>query len=157
MIKNIMNHYTGVLIGFIIACILITYYSIPIKNGQIRTSLFSIITITSTAGVLIGGIISGYIIENYFCHIFLRKGQRWGGIIGSILISPSSLFYATITGTLGLGMGFTLFSLHVIGKCLPLIGLFSTIVAVIVICESIGFLIGSVVGLFVQNIFHKIF
>jgi hypothetical protein len=81
----------GLVVGVVITVLLVSYpiFSTPI-NRRVDTFL-SGYGLLMTLGLIVGGILSGFIIEYYLGAGSVKVGRTWGGIIGSMLDLTTSL------------------------------------------------------------------
>lgn len=154
MIKKTLSGKIGIVIGFIIAILLIINQSIPIKEEIKYETWLSFVGLGMILSVVIGGMVSGFIIENYVIKRYAKKWQIWGGIAGSILISPLSLYYGITFSPMGGYLGIIFMSLG-LGNYGYFIGICITIVIVIVIVECLGAIIGAALGGLIQKVLHR--
>ncbi len=145
----------GIIIGLIISCLLVIYQLIPLKQQSRHDMLASLGGIGMIFSVLLAGMISGYIVENYFIKKYTQIGPKCGAIVGSMLIAPLSLYYGIIMGTIGGGIGSLFSSSFGLKAHGVYIGIFMAILISIIIIECIGAIIGSAIGSFIQNIVQK--
>ncbi len=117
-------------------------------------TVFGLLTIT---GVILGGALSGFIIENYLKSRSMKVGKIWGGLIGGILISPLALVDGIAFGTMGIGYGELLGNMIGMGQGGIYIGLFVSIVLVMVIVECAGAGIGALLGSLIQIVIQLFF
>ncbi|MEW6296045.1 MAG: hypothetical protein AB1467_07225 [Candidatus Diapherotrites archaeon] len=151
MLRNIIAYKSGIVIGFIIAFFLVCYQILSMKHQNRNDMLSSVGGIGLIVSVIIAGMVSGYIIENFIIKKYVQIGQIWGAIVGSILISPLSLYYGIIFGTVGGGIGYMLTSNIGLKYLGVYIGIFIAILLTIIIIECIGAIIGSIIGSFIQS------
>ena len=139
-----------------IACLLVSYYIIPVKDEIRRGMWLSGIGLLMISAVLFGGMISGFVIEKNILNKSTKIGQTWGGIAASILISPLSLYYGMASSPLGLwvwywhphGLG--------IGHYVGYIGIFIAVTIFIIIIECIAAVIGFFLGSLLQNLIQRV-
>lgn len=144
MLKNLFANKIGIIIGAIVAILLVGYHMFSMPAHDRQEMPLSGIGLSMMGGVILGGAISGFLIENYYIHKLTRIGSIWGCIIGSILISPLSLFLGIVWGAaLGLRISGFVFAKTKAG--IP-IEIFIGIMLTIIIIESIGAMIGAALG-----------
>lgn len=145
----------GLIVGAIIASLFIGYYlfSMPLLDRQ--DFLWSIGGLLMISGVLLGGALSGLIIENYLVHKSTRMGTILGCIIGSIIISPLSLYFGIIFSTISGGMGENLGHKIGIGEVGSHMGIFIGIIFFIIIIEFMGALIGMGLGFLLESLIRR--
>ena len=142
--------------GVIIAASLMFYhvFIVPIqKNLDINLSEGKVLM---SSAVILGGAISGLIIEKYLRTRFTKLGGIWGGTIGGILISPIALFFGiTFGGTIGVSYGSLMGS--ELGNCNigSYAGAFTAISSVIIFIEFISAVICAILGMFLQSLLHR--
>lgn len=136
----------GFIIGFVIAILLIFYHLFSLQTHIRHDLLLSIGGWLMIMGVIIGGVASGFIIDNYFICKLTKKGGIWGCISGSILIAPLSLYIGIIFASIGGGIGESIGRRTEIGQVGAYIGIFIGIIFFIIIIEVIGALIGTGLG-----------
>lgn len=155
--KKFFINKKGIVIGVIIAVLLISYhiFSTPAhRRGDTFLSAFGLLMIL---GVIFGGALSGLIIEKYLRARLLKVGRLWGGLIGSILISPLALVSGVAFSTVGIGYGELLGSMIGMRQIGIYVGLFVTIVLVVIIVECAGAGIGAFSGSFIQSVVQRFF
>ncbi|MEW6657341.1 MAG: hypothetical protein AB1424_01645 [Thermodesulfobacteriota bacterium] len=156
MLKTILTNKAGIITGFIIAFLLLSYNILPEKDEVRRATWLSAIGLSMIFAVLIGGIISGFIVEKYVINKSTKAGQTWGGIAGSVLISPLSIYYGIASSSLGVVVGAMVSSSFGIGYYGVYIGIFISIASFIIITECIGAITGAFIGAFLQNIIERV-
>jgi len=147
----------GILIGFAIAVLLVAYHMFPMTAQYRCEMLSSTLGLSMILGEIFGGAMSGFIIGKYLSAPFTKSGKIWGGIIGSILISPMAFVTGVASGTMSIGLGTMAGSL--IGmRQVGIYGvLFIVIILVIILVECAGAGIGAFLGSFTQSLFQRLF
>jgi hypothetical protein len=162
MLRKVLQNKMGIIIGTSIA-VLLVFFHIFSSRSQDKWELLSAVDLSMNLGVIIGGAISGFIVEHYFVHRFSKMGIIIGSVVGSISISPLAVYYGIIFGGLsgmaflGFLMGFV--EIKNVKEIVAFIGMFFGIAVVVVIVESVGAVIGSVIGFLVErllNIVHRV-
>ncbi len=152
---NLMWRLTGPIIGIFIAILLVGYQVLSYRNlKRIGDSEFEIILVI---GILVGGAVSGLIIQKFIARRAQTTGRIVGCIAGATLISPLSLFWAVISGSLGGGIGEQLFSRIGKGDKGIYFGILCSTIIVIVIWEFIGAVVGAKIGSLIRRdkgVFH---
>lgn len=144
------------LTGSVIAILLICYHMFSMPAIARQEMLWSIVGITIFFGLFLGGVVSGFIVENYFIHKLTNQGSIIGCIIGSILISPLSVYIAIIFGAYGGGgLGDIIGDKIGMNKFGFLIGMFIGSMLTVIIVESIGAAIGTYLGIFGNKLMQK--
>lgn len=152
MIKDKIVNMIGLKVGAIIAFLLTCYHLFLMPSHGRQEFLTSLGGWLMISGVLLGGAISGFIIETAIIYKLTRTGSIWGCIIGSILISPLSMYLGIILSTISGGMGENLGRKIGIEDFGIRIGIFIGIILFIVVVELIGALIGAVLGFFAESL-----
>lgn len=154
MLKRIVTNKVGIIIGFIIAVLLMIYHVLPIKNEIRYEKWLSLVGLGMILSVVIGGMVSGYIVENFFIKKYLKIGQIWGGIAGSVLISPYAIYYGIVTSPMGGYLGIMFLSLG-LGNHGYFLGICIAIALVIIIVECLGAIVGAALGGLIQKVIQR--
>jgi hypothetical protein len=150
----------GIVIGVIMAFTIISYHTFS-TPAHLRVNTFlSDVGLVMTLGVIMGGALSGFIIEIFLRTKLMTIGRLWGGIIGSILISPMAVVAGIAFGTMSLGYGVSLDNLigmHQVGVYVVLF-VFIVLVETFVACggAGIGAFSGSFIQYVIQHCFHHV-
>lgn len=158
MPKQIFFDKIGFLIGFAIAALL-NFYDIFSTAPQRRADTFlSTFGLFMILGEIVGGAVSGFIVEKYLRARLSKGGNIWGGIIGAVLISPVALEDGVAFGTMSaVGYG------ELLGRLIGMrqVGIYGVlcvgIILVIIIAEFISAVIGAFLGSLAENLFKSIF
>lgn len=157
MPKKMFFDKMGILIGFAIA-VLLNFYDIFSTAPQRRADTFlSTFGLVMILGTILGGAMSGFIVEKYLRARFTRGGNIWGGIIGAILISPVALEGGVAFGTMSVDYG------ELLGRLIGMrqFGIYGVlcvgIILVIIIEEFISAVIGAFLGSLAQSLFQRLF
>ena len=155
MFKEIVANKIGTLLGFIVSSFLVIYHlRMSWLHGK-KGMLLSIVSIIMSGGIITGGLITGFLIGRYLVNHQFKMFTVIGCILGSIAISPLSLYYSIILATLGGGIG------EIIGRAIHLekfginFGIFISIILVFIIVEILGALIGGVIGNLIGNVINR--
>ena len=147
----------GIVIGVIVA-ILLTSYGVFSTAAHRRVDTFlSGLGLVMILGVIIGGALSGFIIEIFLRTRRMTVGRLWGGIIGSILISPIAVEAGIAFGTMSSGYGVALGNLIGMREAgiYFVIFVFTVLVESFVACGGAG--IGAYSGSFIQIVIQRCF
>jgi hypothetical protein len=100
---------------------------------------------------------SGFVVEHYIIRKATNLGPIWGGITGSILITPLSLYYGIIPAMFG-AMWANVFLTKLGLGGFPGISIALAIVYAlwIIIIEYIGAIIGFALGFLVQKLVQRV-
>ncbi len=89
MLQKIISNKLGLILGFAIACLWLSYSIFPIKDWNKFYNIYvSGGSFAFALAVVIGFMISGYIVEHCITTKCKKTEQTWGTIVGYILISP---------------------------------------------------------------------
>ncbi len=154
MLKRILINKIGIIVGFLIAVLLIIYHLLPVKKEIRYENWLSFVGIGMILSEIIGGMISGYVVENFFIKKYAIIGQFWGGIAGSILIAPYAEYYGIVTSPMGGYLGIIFLSLG-LGNYGYFLGICIAIALVIIIVECLGAIVGAALGGLIQKVIHK--
>lgn len=147
----------GVVIGVIIAILLTSYHVFSTAAHRRVDTFLSGFGLVMTLGVIMGGALSGLIIEIFLRTRRMTVGRLWGGIIGSILISPmavvAGIAFGTMSGGYGVALG-SLIGMHEVGIYVVLF-VFTMLVESFVACGGAG--IGAYSGSFIQIVIQRCF
>lgn len=157
MVKNYLKNKKGIIIGSTIAILLLCYHSIPFSLQDIQKRWLNVLGLLMTLNLILGGAISGFIVENCFIHKLTKKGSIIGCITGSVLISPLSFYSSAVMGCILVGDWIPFFVSKIgMGKSGSILVLFIGIILVIIIVESIGAMIGTALGFLGENLVRQL-
>ena len=129
-------------IGATVAIVLLYFNSNSFKTEEKFTAGFFVIA----GGVLIGGMVSGFIIDKLLINSSGEAGRTVGTILGGLIVSPLSFYCSIILGTLGGGIGSSIGRIVRFEQLGINIGILVSIVIVFALCETIAAKVGGALG-----------
>jgi hypothetical protein len=145
----------AVIIGVILGVILISYEIFTTPASGRWDTFFSGPGLLMSLGVLCGAAFSALIVEKYLRLKKGKVGRIWGGIIGSILISPLALVFGIVFSPLGIGYGELLGGMIGMSQIGSYVGLFVAIILMVILVESAGVGIGAFLGSLIQSVIWR--
>ncbi len=158
MLKKIISNKLGLILGAVIACLLVFYlFLLFAKGGDQEKLLTACLWYQIIMSIVIGGIISGFIVDRYIIRKSHNRWQTWGVILGATIIIPFTFKFDMLLGYVvgGLLIGGIIQYIFGLGDETIYICMRIGFAVAIILVECFGAILGSILGDIGQRIVKR--